>query len=161
MSKRKFEVVSTDNRKYDGRKKIKLPQRKTHSSAGYDFVSPVACTIPPNKEVTIYTEVKAYMNDDEWLGLYIRSSLGLKGLQLKNIVGIIDADYTDNPDNEGNIIACLKNTSNKTIRIKEGERFMQGIFQKFLVTDDDDKHEKLERSGGHGSTGDVDEEDDE
>lgn len=155
---RKFEAVSTENRRYDGRKKIKLPRRKTNVSAGYDFYSPVACTIPPGKEVTVYTEVKAYMNDNEWLGLHIRSSLGLKGLRLKNITGIIDSDYVDNEDNEGNIIACIQNVSNKTIRIKSDERFMQGIFQEFLVTDDDDEYEKEERKGGTGSTGEGDDE---
>lgn len=92
------------------------------------------------------------MPPDEYLALYIRSSLAIKsGLSLANGVGIIDADYADNPDNEGNIGAMFYNHSRYDVYINKGERIMQGIFCKYSVTDDDATDGK--RGGGYGSTG--------
>ena len=43
----------------------------------------------------------------EFLGIYIRSSLGFKyNIRMCNQVGIIDADYYNNKDNEGHIF-CM------------------------------------------------------
>ena len=78
-----------------------LPVRKTARSAGYDFMSPKKYFIYPHEYAKIPLGVKAYMEPDEYLALYVRSSLGIKkGLVLMNTVGIIDSDYVDNPDNE-------------------------------------------------------------
>ena len=56
------------------------------------------------KPTLIPTGYKAYMDDEYSLDLYIRSSSPLKyWLILANSTGIIDADYVDNPDNEGEI----------------------------------------------------------
>lgn len=91
--------------------------------------------------------------EPEWvLKCYPRSGLGFKfRLQLNNTVGIIDSDYY-NSDNEGHIFAKLTNDSNegKTVQIKAGEGFMQGIFVEYGITVDDSVTDV--RNGGFGST---------
>ena len=92
------------------------------------------------------------MLDDEVLKIVPRSSIGFKkGLMLINTIGIIDSDFYNNPDNDGNIGFKLKNLTDKTVEIKAGERIMQGIFEKYLIVDDDEC-EKI-RVGGIGSSG--------
>lgn len=133
----------------------KLPQRGTRFSAGYDIFAPEDITIPPHGfSPLIFTGLKAYMQEDEYLGITIRSSLATtKGkLMVSQGEAIIDADYYDNPDNEGNIGIMLWNRDDKEVTIKKGERFCQGIFKKYKKTDDDSPI-KLHRSGGYGSTG--------
>lgn len=130
---------------------IVMPKRATAKSAGYDFYLPCDVFIHSKSCVTIKTGVKAYMRDDEVLKLYIRSSLAVKkGLELVNNVGIIDADYYNNPDNEGEIIAKIYNHSDDNVALQVGDRFMQGVFQKYLTVDNDDSKNK--RVGGIGST---------
>ena len=108
----------------------------------------------PGRLVMVPTGVKAYMQEDEFLGVHIRSGMAVKkSIRLVNNVGIIDADYYNNPDNEGHIILALVNTGLQPLVLKKGERIAQGIFYKYLTTDDDNAAEKEERSGGFGSTG--------
>ena len=108
----------------------------------------------PGRMVMVPTGVKAYMQEDEFLGVHIRSSMAIKkGIRLVNNVGIIDADYYNNPDNEGHIMLALVNTGLEPIVLKKGERVAQGIFYKYLTTDDDKDTKKEDRSGGFGSTG--------
>ena len=129
-----------------------IPVRKTFNSAGYDICAAFDGMIPARGTGIVETGVKAYMRANEYLSLYIRSSIGFKnGLALSNGTGIIDADYVDNPDNEGHIMLGLRNFSDKDFYYKAGDRLAQGIFQTYLMTDDDRAHEK--RLGGIGSTG--------
>ena len=129
-----------------------LPTRGTSKSAGYDLASPIDVIIEPHSSVLIWTNIKAYMQDDEVLEVYIRSSTAIKrDLILKNTVGIIDSDYYSNESNDGNIGICLYNTTYAPREIKKGERIAQGIFKKYLVADDD-VCLKDERTGGIGST---------
>lgn len=131
---------------------ITKPTRGTRKSAGYDFYMPVDTMILPGKKTIVWSDVKAYMEEDEYLAMHIRSSWGIKqGIILSNITGIIDADYADNPGNGGNIGFALLNTSGIGVEIKAGERICQGIFTKYYVTDDDAPL-KEERVGGSGST---------
>jgi len=128
-----------------------IPVRATAKSAGHDFSTIEEVTINPGETVLVKTGIKAYMLDDEVLNIYVRSSLGFKKkLRLANSVGIIDADYYSNPDNDGHIMVALHNFGTEKQILEKNERVAQGIFQKYLVTDDD-KSEK-ERSGGFGST---------
>lgn len=97
--------------------------------------------------------VKCYLPKDKFLGLYVRSSCPLKNwLIMANSVGIIDADYADNPGNEGEIFAQIINLSPFDIKISKGEIVVQGIIQDFHLTDDDHLTDKESRIGGHGST---------
>lgn len=131
---------------------LMLPSRKTKHSAGYDFMCPFTTVILPGDEAKIYTRVKAFMMDDEYLELHMRSSMAINyGLVLKNCTGIIDSDYYNNPENEGEIIAVVCNTGKDPVTIKAGTNFVQGIFCKYMVIAGDAPREM--RVGGIGSTG--------
>lgn len=144
---RRFAVVSAYRHR-----EIALPQRKTPLSAGYDLAAAEAVAVPPGETVLVPTGLKAYMPPDEFLALYIRSSLAVRRrLNLANGVGIIDADYADNPDNEGHILVAVTNTGPAAVTIAAGERIAQGIFHRYGVTADDQPG--APRVGGLGSTG--------
>jgi len=131
---------------------IKLPQRATTGSAGYDFYSPVGLTIHPGETVKIPTGIRVNIDEGWVLKYYPRSGLGFKyRCQLDNTVGIIDGDYVYS-DNEGHIFAKLTNDTKegKTIEIPKGTGFMQGIFVEYGITVDDDADGI--RNGGFGST---------
>lgn len=131
---------------------IKLPRRATAGSAGYDFYTPGNFTLAPGETIKIPTGIRVEMEPEWVLKCYPRSGLGFKyRLQLNNTVGIIDSDYFYS-DNEGHIFAKLTNDSNerKTLELKSGEGFMQGIFVEYGVTVDDDVTDV--RNGGFGST---------
>ena len=134
---------------------INLPVRKTKYSAGYDIEAAEDCVIPAfkrgDKPTLVKTGLKAYMQDDEMLLLYNRSSNpGKKGLVLANGVGVVDKDYYENPDNDGAIMFAFFNLKNEDIEIKKGDCIGQAIFEKYMVTDNDIA--SGERMGGFGST---------
>ena len=130
---------------------IVIPKRNTMYSAGYDFYIPYDLTIKSGEIVKIPTGIKVMLNSDEFLGIYIRSSLGFKyNLRMCNQVGIIESDYYNNRDNEGHMWVCLQNHGDKEYIINKGDAYAQGIFVKFLTTDDDNV--KTLRTGGIGST---------
>lgn len=131
---------------------VRLPKRATSGSAGYDFFTPLDITLAPGESVKIPTGIRVRMEPEWVLKLYPRSGLGFKyRLQLNNTVGIIDSDYYDS-DNEGHIFAKLTNDTKegKTVTLRCGEGFMQGIFLEYGITEDDEAVEK--RNGGFGST---------
>lgn len=131
---------------------IMLPARATSKSAGYDLYSPIDASIMPGEQVMIPSGLKVNMEDDDVMFIIIRSSLGIKkGLSIPNQTGVIDADYYNNPDNEGHFWICLKNNTNKQFDIKQGDRISQAIFIKYNKVDDD-KPIKESRNGGFGST---------
>lgn len=152
MRFRGFEEVSSDFLLHS-EVKTALPRRADFRSAGYDFYSKETIILAPNQQHTFFTDVRAYMQSMEMLDLYIRSSLATKkGLVLVNQTGIVDSSYYKNPDNDGNIGICIKNTSDNNVEIKIGDRIAQGIFTNYLITDDDEPIAN-ERLGGFGSTG--------
>lgn len=131
-----------------------LPKRSTVHSAGYDIFIPEDVTIAPHTfSKLIPLNIKAYMEPDEYLGIVIRSSLATtKGkLRISQGEAIIDADYADNPTNDGNIGLMFRNDDDKPFVFKKGDRCAQGVFKKYLITDDDDANGV--RDGGFGSTG--------
>lgn len=131
---------------------IRLPKRATIHSAGYDLEAALDLLIPPKCQCLCPTGIKAYMEKDEVLNIYPRSSLfKKKSLILTNSVGIIDADYYDNHDNEGHILISLYNVGEESVSIQKGERIAQAIFGKYLLADEDD-FISGSRLGGFGST---------
>ena len=154
---RKFEKISINE--YDKSLKelcnyedIIIPTRSTKNSAGYDFISPISFELGIGESKKIPTGIKASMNEDEFLSIVIRSSLGFKyNIRLCNQVGIVDSDYYNNENNEGHIYIKIKNEGEETLVINKGDRFAQGIFMKYLLVDDDSSNN--ERKGGFGSTG--------
>ena len=151
MRCRGFEIVSS----YQGQG-IELPRRQTSSSAGYDLAAAKDADILPGQISFVPTGLKAYMPYDEVLKLYIRSSLAAKRhLALVNSVAIIDADYYNNPTNEGHMIIAVINFGAEVVHLAKGERLAQGIFERYLLADGDDLAESGEsqrRQGGFGST---------
>lgn len=134
---------------------INLPERKTRCSAGYDIESAEDCVIPTFKPgikpTLIKTGIKAYMPDNEYLMLCNRSSNPKKkGLILSNSVGIVDADYYGNVDNDGAIMFAFYNVFAEDVEIKKGDIIGQAIFQKYEIVDGDNA--EGERVGGFGST---------
>lgn len=128
-----------------------LPLRGTKYSAGYDFFAIKDYVIKPNEILKIPTGCKAKFESDEMLMLVVRSSVGFKyNVRLTNQVGIIESDYYNNPDNEGHMWFCLQNHGDKDFIINKGDAYAQGIFVKYLTTDDDNVN-KI-RTGGIGST---------
>ncbi|MCI7693865.1 MAG: dUTP diphosphatase [Veillonella caviae] len=147
MDIRGFEVITA----YED-KDIHLPTRKTTESAGYDLECAEAVTLAPGELKLIPTGIKAFMAYDEYLAIHIRSSMAIKRrLALVNSTGIIDSDYYNNEDNEGHIMIAVLNYGTEPVHLEKGERVAQGIFSKYLITNDDDATGV--RIGGIGSTG--------
>ena len=153
-----FEKVSEGRFLADGGKKenydkIILPVRATAGSAGYDIVTPQDVTLNPGESIRIPTGIRVRMEDGWVFQIYPRSGLGYKyRVQLDNTVGIIDSDYYFS-DNEGHIQVKITNDGKegKTLFLKSGERFCQGIFTEYGITYDDEA--TATRNGGFGSTG--------
>lgn len=140
--------------KYNDSKNIfYLPEGKTN----YVFPTGIKAKMPLDKQ--------------EVLMLFVRSSIGIKqGVKLSNQTGIIDADYYNNPDNEGHIMVALdipkrRIPDTEPTLFTEDEynmanylkfdgptmRVCQGIFLDYETTDDDEASGN--RVGGIGSTG--------
>lgn len=169
----KFELVS------GAPAAARLPVRKTANSAGYDFVVSEKKIIPSWYKLTdgfplymdvftldrvkdliksrglkptlVPTHVKCRLDPDTYLEISVRSSTPLKYLLLlANGVGIIDADYYNNEDNEGHIYFQFINLSPFDIELQPGDCIGQGIIRKYEITEDDEA--EGERVGGFGST---------
>lgn len=151
---RKFEFVERVIKEKEDEVKVcmKLPERSTKKSAGYDFYSMEDVVCKSHKITMIPTGVKAKMEDNETLLLFNRSSNPKKkGLIILNGVGVVDADYYENEENDGEIAGLFYNMREEDVEIKAGDKIMQGIFVKYEKTEDDEA--EGERSGGFGSTG--------
>lgn len=142
-------VITSDEQIQEWYDNIKLPQRATTGSAGYDFYAPFDIDIPNESfSIVIPTGIRCKINDGWVLSCYPRSSLGFKyALGLDNTVGIIDSDYYYS-SNEGHI--KLKLHAKNTVHVDTGKAFSQGIFTPYGITYDDNVTET--RDGGFGST---------
>ena len=133
----------------------RLPERATMAAAGYDFyyLDKEPIVIKPNEIIYVKTGIKACFPNWMTLKLYNRSSNPKKkGLVLANGVGIVDADYYNNPDNEGEIAFAFMNITTEDITIQHGEKLGQGIFEKYYTITDEEEITS-ERTSGFGSTG--------
>lgn len=159
---RKFEKISMDEcfAEYAAEhecsvaeyEKLELPKRGSKFSAGYDFHAPYKIVLKAGKATKVPTMIKVDMEEDEVLLIDVRSSLGFKhNIRLANTIGVIDKDYYNNKDNEGHIFIKLYNPNDYDVVLDQGDRFAQGIFIKYLKTDDDEID--TAREGGLGSTG--------
>lgn len=131
---------------------IRLPQRATAGSAGYDFYLPMDMLFRHDMEVMIPTGIKVQLDKDKVLMCVPRSGLGTRfALRLMNTQGYIDSDYYNNPKNEGHIFAKIRmEKSGPALQLRAGEAFMQGIILQYFTVDDDNT--TAERVGGLGST---------
>ena len=144
--KEQLNVTTTDDKGFN------LPIKGTKRAAGYDFINPEQVTIQPKEIKIVKTGIKAYFPEDIALLLLNRSSNPKKkGLELANGVGLVDADYYNNPDNEGEIAFAFKNIKSEPVTLQPGEKLGQGMFVSYFTTVDDNVEH--ERQGGFGSTG--------
>ena len=155
---RKFEKISFEQFKKDIiddkelYEKYSLPKRGTKSAAGYDFYALYDYTLKPGEIMKVPTGIKVSMENDDVLFLIDRSSMGFKyNVRLTNQVGVIDADYYNNEGNEGHMWIRIQNEGDKDYVVKKGEAMIQGVFLKYLKTDDDIESD-IDRNGGLGST---------
>lgn len=131
---------------------IKLPERSTLNSAGYDFFALEDIIFNPETITRVFTGVKCELMPNQVLILANRSSNpSKKGLILLNGIGVVDADYYGNPDNDGEIAFEFYNMLDEIVEIKKGEKLGQGIILKFDKTEDD--FVTNVRKSGWGSTG--------
>ncbi len=136
--------IKDDKKLYES---YKLPSRESTAAAGYDLFLVENLTIAPNEIVKIPTGVKVRCEKDEVLLIIVKSSTGFKyNIRLVNQVGVIDADYYNNKDNEGHIFVKIQNEGDKTITFKAGEAVAQGVFIKYLLTQSDDEPNTERRS---------------
>lgn len=134
---------------------IKLPERSTLNSAGYDFFAIEDIIFNPKTITRVFTGVKCELMPNQVLILANRSSNpSKKGLVLLNGIGVIDADYYGNPDNDGEIAFEFYSMLDEVVEIKKGEKLGQGLILKFDKVEDDYISDPYKtRSGGFGSTG--------
>jgi len=149
----KFEFTGILKEASEGGPYRRLPERSTKASAGYDFYNPVEVTINPGEMMYVKTGIKAKFPDDYMLLLLNRSSNPKKkGLVVINGLGLIDADYYGNPDNDGEMAFAFMNIKTEPVTIAAGEKLGQGVFVKYGVVTDEGEITS-ERTGGFGSTG--------
>lgn len=154
---RKFERISKEQFMNDVNLEplydtVQIPVRGTKNSAGYDIKAIGHYVLKPGETIKIPTGLKVSMEPDEVFLMFIRSSIATKyDVVLTNNVGVIDADYYDNADNEGHFWIVLRNNGKEVFEIENGARLCQGIFVKYAITNDDVA--LTERAGGFGSTG--------
>lgn len=150
---RKFEYVNrVTSTGYEMKNpEFDLPRRSTKHSIAYDFFSPETFTVQPKESYMLWSGVKAQFQDDEALLLNVRSSMGKKKIMLGNTQAWIECDYYGNPDNEGEIGILLYNYGDTPWEVNKGDKIAQGMFIKYLITDDDNAEGT--RNGGWGSTG--------
>ena len=141
---RDFEKISFEQFKKDIKDDLKLyneyslPKRDSVYTAGYDIYLLEELTIKPGERKKVPTGIKSYFDKDEVLLLLVRSSMGFKyNIRLCNQVGVIDADYYNNKDNEGHIWLMIQNEGNEEYNFKKGEAIAQGLFMKYLTTKSD------------------------
>lgn len=147
----KFEYVS---RVLEQNNNFSLPVKGSKKAAGYDFFNPEEVTIQPKEIKYVKTGIKAMFPDNIALLLFNRSSNPKKkNLILINGVGVVDADYYNNEDNEGEIAFAFYNISAIPLTIQKGEKLGQGMFIKYEDISDYNSENVNERKGGFGSTG--------
>lgn len=133
---------------------VKMPVRATNGSAGYDIFNntPRDIIVSPNFiSDPISTYLKCKLPSNYFLALFPRSSHGFKyQVRLANTTGIIDSDYYNNINNEGEIFVKYVNGPKELI-IPRGEAMIQGIVLEFNVFSTE-LSPLASRKGGIGST---------
>lgn len=152
---RKFEKISfeqfakdiaNDQELYES---YRLPRRETKYAAAYDLYALYDYTLKPGEIKKIPTGIKATMEGDDVLLLLDRSSMGFKyNVRMCNQVGVIDADYYNNADNEGHMWIRIQNEGDKDYVVKKGDGMCQAMFLKYLKVDEESDEFK-ERSSDY------------
>ena len=148
ISFEQFKKDVADNKSlYDG---YCLPRRETKYAAAYDFYALYDYTLKPGEIKKISTGIKVNMEKTDVLLLLDRSSMGFKwNVRMCNQVGVVDADYYNNNDNEGHIWIKIQNEGTEDYIVNKGEGMCQALFVKYLVTDDDEDTIFIERTSDY------------
>ena len=131
----------------------KLPERQTAGSAGYDISACLDQEVVVNQGETqkIGSGFAIALEPGYAAFIYARSGLGINhGIVPANCVGVIDSDY------RGEIIVGLKNTSDVTYTVKNGDRIAQMVITKCELPEIvicENLDETTKGVGGLGSTG--------
>jgi dUTP pyrophosphatase len=128
------------------------PHRATQNSAGADLRACLESqvVIKPNSRVMIPTGIAAEIPAGYGGFLFIRSSVGKRGIALANSVGVIDADY------RGEIGIVLFNLSQDDFTVKNGDRIAQLVILPVEMAEFVEKtslSDTVRGKGGFGSTG--------
>lgn len=130
---------------------LPLPEYKTQGAAAFDLVSREDILIPSGEVGYAPLNVVIEAPAGHMLMLAARSSLHKRGLKLANGTGIVDQDFSGNGDE---CRAALLNFSREPVRVRRGERIVQGAFIPILKcawtpVEDMGNPDR----GGYGSTG--------
>lgn len=129
---------------------LKLPQRGTTGSAGYDVFSPFDFTLNPQEDIVVPTGIRCAMEHGYFLDGRPRSGLGFKYLRISNVPATIDEDFFLS-DNEGHIMIKVRNEGLQPIVVKKGGAFCQLVLQKYFIFVTETTPTES-RNGGFGST---------
>ena len=149
---------------------IKLPTRATTGSVGYDFYCPGdLAPIPPLSGVTIPTGIKCKLEPGWGLFIVPKSGLGLRYRTiLSGTIGVIDSDYYNCDETEGQIFVTIDNglypiprknpitqqtelPSEQYLCLTTGMSFVQGIILPIGYAEETEPVTAV-RKGGFGST---------
>ena len=131
-----------------------LPAYATDGSAGLDLRAMVKSTtvIEPGQTILLPTGLAIYIEDPAYAGLILpRSGLGHKhGIELGNLVGLIDSDY------QGELMVSCWNRGQSTFTIEPGDRIAQLMVVPVLqvaLKQVDDFAQTERGAGGFGHSG--------
>lgn len=117
-----------------------------------DYIIEEDIELKPNEQMKLTTGLKSKIETGTWMGVYIRDEFKDKIL-LANGVGVIDADYYNNPNNDGHLFFAIVNKSDKPLVLPKGSSIIQLKAQEYLVLEDEKDNPVLKnRDGGIGST---------
>lgn len=126
------------------------PVRATATSAGLDLRNTVASIIQSEDYLLLKTGVYIEIPEGYVGILASRSGLGIKGLVVKQGIGVIDSDY------RGEILVPLYNIGHKSMYIDAGDKIAQLLImpvQYYDIEKVDNLSDTIRGSGGFGSTG--------
>lgn len=130
------------------------PEYKSNSSGGMDIYFQEDIELKVGKDNVVNLGFSAEVPEGYVALILPRSSTGMKGLQLRNTVGVIDSDY------RGEWIAHITyddiNTWGHTREFKRGERALQALIvpvKQETINIVDELSVTNRGNGGFGSTG--------
>lgn len=143
-------------------KEAVLPMAQTEHSAGYDVYANEDVLIQAGQTKLIPLGISLDIDEEShhnfYLGLYLRSSYGAKGLIMPNGVGIIDIDYKEEIKQIiHNPLTDSAGYENRSFEIKKGDRVGQLIIHSHYghVLLGKGYRKDATRTGGLGSTGEI------
>lgn len=128
-----------------------VPTKSTRGSAGYDLYSREEVLIPANSVQRVGTGLFMEIPENFYMEISTRSGMACKDIVVNNSPGIVDSDY------RGEIAVILRNNTDKTYRVKIGDRIAQATFKQSInvvFNNIPSFNSDTERGqGGFGSTG--------